>query len=137
MNEITKDEGILHDTKQQNFMALYRHSKSRQHLRVRQWLKGQKLHGLKEHEYPSALMENARGYKKVEPETNEWTVTERMLRTVVAEVKVNYFQFVLSKFPFAVLGILWTLHLPAHAISIYVDVPVTRDMKVDRCFAVG
>ena len=100
MNEITKDEGILHDTKKQNYVALARHAKSRQHLRVKQWLKGQKLHGLKEHEFPTAIMENARGYKKVEPETNEWTVTEKMMRTVVAGVKVNYLRFLLSMFFF-------------------------------------
>ena len=104
MNEITKDEGILHDTKKKNYLALVEHSKSRQHLRLRQWLKGQKLHGLKEHEFPKALMENARGYKEVDPETNEWTVTERMLRTVIAGVKVNYSQFLLSKFLFQMTG---------------------------------
>ena len=98
MNEITRDEGILHGTKEKNYLALYRHSKSRQHLRVRQWLKGQKLHGLKEHEFPKALMENARGYKEVDPETNEWTITEKMLRTVVAEVHLNQFQLLLLKF---------------------------------------
>ena len=98
MNEITRDEGILHGTKEKNYLALYRHSKSRQHLRVKQWLKGQKLHGLKEHEFPKALMENARGYKEVDPETNEWTITEKMLRTVVAEVHLNQFQLLLLKF---------------------------------------
>ena len=91
MNEITKDEGILHDTKKRNYVALVRHSKSRQHFRVKQWLKAQKLHGLKQHEFPTAIMENTRGYKMVDPETNEWTVTERMMRTVVAEVKVTTF----------------------------------------------
>ena len=104
MNVITRDEGILHDTKKKNYLALVEHSKSRQHLRLRQWLKGQKLHGLKEHEFPKALMENARGYKEVDPETNEWTVTEKMLRTVIAGVKVNHFQFLLSKFTFYLAG---------------------------------
>ena len=104
MNEITRDEGILHGTKEKNYLALYRHSKSRQHLRVKQWLKGQKLHGLKEHEFPKALMENTRGYTEVEPETNEWTVTEKMLRTVIAGVKSYYFQYILSKFIFYVAG---------------------------------
>ena len=98
MNVITRDEGILHDTKKKNYLALVKHSKSRQHLRLRQWLKGQKLHGLKEHEFPKALMENSRGYKEVDPETNEWTITEKMLRTVVAEVHLNQFRLPFFKF---------------------------------------
>ena len=90
MDLITRAEGIMHDTYQGNYQALRKHAKSRQHLRVRQFLMSQTFKNLDQIQYPLAVIQNARWYKNPSNEPSPLAVTEAMLRTVYQEVsKIN------------------------------------------------
>ena len=88
MNKITRPEGVMYDNFKANYQAIYRHEKSHQHLRVRQFLKSQKFTSLNRIEYPLAVLENARLYNPQAKDPNPFFVTECMLRTVYQEVSV-------------------------------------------------
>ena len=86
MNKITRSEGVMYDNFRDNYQAIYRHEKSHQHLRVRQFLKSQKFIGLNQIQYPLAVMENSRFYDPQAKQPNPFHVTECMLRTVYQAV---------------------------------------------------